>query len=68
MNILFRLTVKHKWESKKTTLYVMMSTRKEAVEYVTKHLKEGVEIISVCALGRELSGCMYSNNKEERAR
>lgn len=62
---LYRITVKHKWESKKTSFYVMMRSRDEAVKYVTEHLKYGVSIVSVSFLGRELSGCMYTNSKEK---
>jgi len=61
VDYLFRITVEKKWyiSNKPTPLYVIATSKENAIELARKHMKDGYSVKSVQKLAKKISGIMF---------
>jgi hypothetical protein len=64
---LYRISLKSidKWDKRIHNLYVIESSKENAIDYVNKNKKDKFEIYKVYYLGYELSSYMFAGGKEK---
>ena len=58
---LYRISVYTEWwvKHKPKPFYVISSTKQEAINYLQKHLKDGISVGKCIEMGEQLSGTMF---------